>query len=631
MKSWLNFLQCMVLLCTLIVALAIADTLELPALTVQAPITAAESEGGLEISVDQSVIASQGAMSVSDALAHHPMVQLQSHSSSSAQNAIALHGFGDNASVNSLYMLDDTPFMSASLVGPDLNTLLPGAISDYTILPGSYGVLYGNQAIGGVVKLSTTIPSKPMADLAFSLGNNYQYGVSFIGSEQDDNGMGFRLGGSVYNNDHDQPHHRQQDYLMNLQWSDQSDDRSSGIRFVAYNTTIEIPASYLWGSSAEPASSTTVNTTQGYMLQGNHQRQLTDNWQWLTHLLWFDDHQTSTSLSSVSDQSSLLWKNDGVYGTRWKLGWDVNYDTYQTDNSKASYDSDEYLTSAYARYTQPLQSSLSLAVGARGAWQGIGATSSAGDSCYQHNTAVVNEESLYWKPYSHWRFFLRRDMNFRMPKGKEEVWSGDGTVHELSVQTGTAYETGFNWKQSSNAFHVGLFHLDIDNELSYTLFPLPYGEVTNLPPTRRVGVDLSTQHTWSQQWSSSYEMTWVNPTMRSGLYEGNQIPGVSAFNGGVGITYDALRQWGVVLMESYHSGFYASDDFDNTGDKMPGYWLTNARLQKQWGKMTAMLRADNIFDEHSVRYAQYYSDGTIRYYSADGFTLLVTLKINLEQ
>ena len=82
-------------------------------------------------------------------------------------------------------------------------------------------------------------------------------------------------------------------------------------------------------------------------------------------------------------------------------------------------------------------------------------------------------------------------------------------------------------------------------------------------------------------------------------------------------------------MESYHSSFYASDDFNNSGDKMPDYWLTNARWQKQWNTMTLTLRADNLFDKHYVRYGQYYSDGSIRYYAADGFMMLATMKISL--
>ncbi|MBV53341.1 MAG: hypothetical protein CL816_04660 [Coxiellaceae bacterium] len=606
-----------------------ADTLTLPDLTIEAPMATDDTQAGFEITNNQSVIASSGSQTVSSALALHPMIQTQSHSSNASQNTIALHGFGDNASVNTLLTLDGMPFISASLIGPNFNALLPGAISDYTLLPGSYGTLYGNQAIGGVVKLNTVIPSEPVADFSLSLGNHDQHGVSFVASETDDVGQAVRLGASMYNNDHDQPNSQQQDYLMNLQWSKQSDDQSSGINLIAYHTTIHLPSSQLWGSAEEPGDSSAVSTTEGYLLNAYHQRWLNADWQWLTHLLWFEDQQTCTSLSSVSDQSSVLWKNDWLYGARWKMGWDISYDTFDTDNSKASYDSDEYITSAYARYTQPISSKVSMAVGARGAWQGIGATSSTNDHLYQHNTAFVNEQSLYWKPKSAWRFFLRRDMNFRMPKGKEEVWSADGTVHELSVQTGIAYEAGFNWKCNNDAIRLAVFHLDIDNELAYTLFPLPYGEVTNLPPTRRVGIDLSAERVLSDGLSSSVEMSWVNPTIRSGEYEGNQIPGVSPFNGGVAVTYGALPRWNMTVMESYHSSFYASDDFNNTGDKMPDYWLTNARWQKQWNTTTLTLRADNLLDKHYVRYGQYYSDGSIRYYAADGFMMLATMKISL--
>lgn len=602
-----------------------AATLELPDVVVQQPEQQLDDKTGFSI----TETANQAASSVVDAIQQHPMVQVLSHSSNPAAQTIALHGFSDNASSNSLYLLDETPYVSASLVGPNLNAFLPDAISQYILLPGSYGVLYGNQAIAGVVKLATEIPHQPVAQLELSLGNMNQFGVGFIASERDDNGLGMRLGGTVYNNNHDQPDADQQDYIINLQWVDQSDNASTDVRVAAYNTTINIPAALTWGSEEQPSTSDKVNVTQGYLLQANRKQRLTDDWQWFTHVLWLDDNQTSTSLNSNSDQSSIMWKNDWLYTSRWQLGWVLNVDIYKTDNSKASYDSDEYLTSAYARYTHPLTSSLSLVTGARYAWQGIGATSSTDDSLYQHNTAFVNEESLYWQPMPEWQFFLRRDMNFRMPKGKEEVWSADGTVHQLAVQTGTAYETGFNWSQSNNTVHLGIFHLDIDNELSYTLLPLPYGEVTNLPPTRRQGIDASLDHVWSDKWSSGFELSWVNPTLRSGQYAGNQIPGVSRFNGGVRVTLKPSLQSKLSLLQSYHSGFYASDDFDNSGDKMPGYWLTGLRYQRQWQKVAMIVRADNLFDEQYVRYAQYYSDGTIKYYPADGRSILATLKFNL--
>lgn len=616
----------------LIAPVVLADTLVIPDIDVTQQTADPVGDKGFGVSFHQQDVEHSGATSVTDYLAQHSLIQVKSHSASQSQKTLSIHGFGDNAGLNTLYMIDGMPDISVSEIGPNLNTLLPGTLSQLTVLPGSYGSLYGDQAIGGVVNITTDIAPEPVADLTMSIGNHHQYGTSLLASQQGSSGWGARFGGSLMTNDHYLPHNQQQDYLMNATVSHQGDVNQSSASLIAYHTSLEMPQSQTWGAPATTTTSTTTNESQGYVMQANNDASWGDLWHWCSHVLWFDDDASSTFLSSDNTQDSIAVSNAITDHRFINAGVMVNLDQYEANNSKINDGSHEVVSTAYGRLTLPLHQDIKFHLGGRYAWQEIDATPNSGSAVDQTNHVLVNEQSVDWTPKNSWRFYLRRDTNYRLPKGKEELWTSDGSVNDLAVQTGVAYEAGLAFHNDHHEAQLGVYQLNLDNELAYSVLPLPYGELTNLPPTQRNGIDAATQWSLTPSWKTSLEMSVVDPTFRSGLYEGNQIPAVSRFHGGVGLTYQQPYQhWFITAQETYHAKQYASDDDANSEPEMPGYWLTNLNAKKTWRVVSLGASVDNVFNKHYVRYAQYQSfDGTIAYYPSDGVTVLATVIVHLD-
>jgi outer membrane cobalamin receptor len=88
------------------------------------------------------------------------IIQLSNNTGSSNQSPISIRGFGENATANSLILIDGYRFTNPNLAAPNLNAILMPDIDSIEIIPGSEGTLYGDQAVGGVLKITTKKPEK---------------------------------------------------------------------------------------------------------------------------------------------------------------------------------------------------------------------------------------------------------------------------------------------------------------------------------------------------------------------------------------------------------------------------------------------------------------------------------------
>src|SRR5690606_32598467 len=106
--------------------------------------------------IDQEQIRLSGATQVTEVLRTQAGIQIQDSDGSGGRNvAISMRGFGSNAINNTLVIVDGRKLNNATLAGPALNTVALKDIERIEIVQGSAGVLYGDQAIGGVINIVT--------------------------------------------------------------------------------------------------------------------------------------------------------------------------------------------------------------------------------------------------------------------------------------------------------------------------------------------------------------------------------------------------------------------------------------------------------------------------------------------
>lgn len=573
-------------------------------------------------------IKASGQTSISQFLRQQHLANITPAATNPDEHSISLHGFGDNASLNSLLMLDGIPITSLGLRGPSLDLLLPDNIAHITVTPGSQGVLAGSQAIGGIVNITSHTPTPtPVATAGISLGNMGQSQVHTFFSQRINPHMGLSLGAKSDHSNNDFPHFRSNNTLVNGKWNYYGTNNKLSINWIHYNRRSQLPVSLIWGQSGSTNDLNTVARRGNIAYLTNthifpNQRILH------SQLLWLNNSIRTNVLAATINQQQWLLNNQLRINPDIIGGLNLHTGTYHLHNRLKDEHATEWVTAAYTQIKHQLNHAWQAIAGLRFAKQWLNFSNATMNTQHSDNHVWVSELGIVYHANSHWQWYLRRSGNYRFANGNERMWS-TSNANTLHTQTGVAYETGIVVKQGSLNLATDAYLLNINNELSYTPDPQPFGNLVNLPPTQRLGLDLSLSEQLNPYWQLTASGNIVHATISSGLYQGKQIPGVAPVNAGIGLAF-SKGQWGLNLNENYHSDYYAVHDFTNTQTKLPPIWTTNLTIQKTYQHVRVTLAIDNLLNNHNPQYAVYqdFADH-IYYYHVNGVSVLASIDVSL--
>jgi|GEM_PF-2407894 len=126
--------------------------------------------------VDANTISEKAATSVSDLLSDLG-VMMRSTTGNPAQSTIDMRGYGESGNLNTLVLIDGRRINSPDMSGINwLNMPLVG-IDKIEVLRGSQSALYGNNAGGGVIDISTSIPEGRGSAAIISYGSWQTWGA----------------------------------------------------------------------------------------------------------------------------------------------------------------------------------------------------------------------------------------------------------------------------------------------------------------------------------------------------------------------------------------------------------------------------------------------------------------------
>jgi len=122
--------------------------------------------------IDEKMIAQSGANNLAELLRGQAGVHISDLFGDGSQATVDLRGFGPSASSNTLILVDGRRLNnSADQAAPDLSTINLEDIQQIEILQGSGGVLYGNQAVGGVINIITRKIKQDKVTAGLKLGS----------------------------------------------------------------------------------------------------------------------------------------------------------------------------------------------------------------------------------------------------------------------------------------------------------------------------------------------------------------------------------------------------------------------------------------------------------------------------
>lgn len=225
--------------------------------------------------------------------------------------------------------------------------------------------------------------------------------------------------------------------------------------------------------------------------------------------------------------------------------------------------------------------------------------------------------------------YLSFTQGFRTPNTDDlGAWYGD-----IDVQETKAYELGVKDMYKNTYISSSIFLIDTDNEIYLKKDPTDkdygkYGKNTNFDgKVRRIGGQVSLQH-YFDRLTLRENISYIQPKITSGKYDGKEFAGVPRWNANLGATYNFTDNILGNLDIYYSSKTYSTDDFANKLGKDNDYITVDTNLKYNFENgLEIYTGIRNLFDK---KYANIVTSNTQYkvYYPADGRSYYAGFKYN---
>ena len=558
----------------------------------------------------EELLRSEGSLQVRDSIGNGRFVSLSVRGMAGGQNALVL--------------VDGRRLNNADLSDPDLTTITLADVERVEILEGGAGVLFGDQAVGGVINVITR-----------------------QGGER---GGQLKLGGGSYNRT-----------LAQLAWGDTLLDDSLDYRVSAKreradgyrdetdidygNLRGELGYSYAGGRVFVEAQDTDNNfllpgalqdvqlaedrrqagsSFNDYRIDSRQYRLgidqgLGDN---LRLLMAYGNRDEEASIAgrSISFGASQTYQQRevetldprlvGTFGQwRFTLGSDLeNYDYQLAVNSAFGTSVSAHEHERRSQYLQGIYSpsdTLQISAGIRHASLDVDVDGGYFTASYD-DSVDVKQVGLSYRPTESLRIYVNRDETFRFPVADENV-DFLGNVVALDPQEGVAWDLGLDWQWRQLDGNLVVFDHALENEIGYDTSVFAN---VNFDDTKRRGatLDLAWQLVETLQMSASY--THMRAEFDGGALDGNRIPAVAEQLGKVRLAYTpaaTLSLYG----EAVYTGSLAVDMRGNA-PQVNSFTVYNLAARYQWQQLALSLRLNNIFGKEYSEYVSFF--GSSGYY-----------------
>lgn len=555
-----------------------------------------------------------GASTLPQALAQIGGVQVNSLYGAGLRANISLRGFGDNAVSNTLVLVDGRPLNNSDLGGIDWGAVPLGDVQRIEVVQGGAGVLYGDQAVGGVINIITRKPLRAGGSVTVTRGSYGEERILGTLHNRLSNGLSYALTAKQARADNYRANNTsdQHDYRARLGY-----DYAGGRVFGAFQRSHEVlglPGGLFAPQLAANPRQTThphdFADTKTSSVNLGWRQSLSDFW----NLAVDFDRRTSRGYGSLSG-SSFSQRRDYrslsprlVYatpdGAQLIFGMDLRNNRYHFKSSYGVTQSHQRLSAGYLQVGMPLPAHLRLNAGVRAAQADNHVIDSNSFSSGQNfsNVATAGDLGLSWQATQTTQFYARVAQVYRFPKVDELTDTATGSVG-LATQTGNSYEAGAKWAQGGRKLAVNVYRLNLHNEIAFDPSAGSFGANVNLDRTRRTGLRLSGAAPLARHWRLHAVYAWTDARFGSGTFDGNEVPLVSRNTLKTGLSW--LPRSGLSFTGTLRArdGSYAAGDFANALATLPGGTVVDLSSRYAWHSWVFTAHIGNLFDRHYSDYA----------------------------
>ena len=602
---------------------AVADLL-LPALMVSASRSEQPSistPAGITI-ISRQEIQKYHARNLSEILRGRGGIQLDELSSGGQRSTIDMRGFGPAAGANTLVLLNGRRLNNSSdRADPDLNSIDLQQVERIEIIQGSAGILFGNQAVGGVINIITLAPTEFTAEVLAGVGDYRGYHLRAGIGNRLDSGFVYQLSADKQQNDNYRENNWTGSRKLNLRLD--YDYRSGSIFFEQqyFHDEAELPGSLFEDELAHDRRQSAAAYTgdfsdsQSRVSRLGLRQEIDPSWQFEGELIYRDnqrDFQTSfrTFPGALSTQERSVYGFNprflGAFALRGgdlliTVGADFERTDYTLQTIFGQQALDQSVAAYYAQAVLPISPVWSATAGVRRA-QVENAIRAGGAVENLDDSVSIGSLGLVYRPNAAWRLFARADQNYRFATVDEHTNVVFDQPIGLKNQTGTSYETGIEWSGARLRLKLLAYRLDLDDEISFDSSGFFN---TNLDETRREGSILEGEWAMHTHLSLGGSFTYTDPEITAGAFTGKRIPLVSARSARLFADWDLSPGWSLLTELQYASERVLGGDFANAFPPLGGYTLANSVLSYREGPWHISLRANNLLNR------EYSSSGAV--------------------
>jgi len=571
--------------------------------------------------------------------------------------AVDMRGFGDAASSNTLILIDGRRLNNPDIGSPDLNAIALDDVERIEIVQGSAGVLFGDQAVGGVINIITRKSGALRHSVKLSAGSYNRVNLHAMTSQALDNGFNYSVSLDMRETDNYREHNESSylngfgklgyDYSSGLVFAELQyvDDELNipGALFadeVAADRTQVNPSFATDFSNAETVTAR-IGLVQEISSQWSFEGEITDREVDGTFRLSYTGGPPATADSTQNRKIQEFtprfigfipaWNN-----TMLTLGADVIDSEYELSTSFGEQFNDQLQRSVYAQAVVPVNI-LDITIGVRNASVENNLRDTGSFAVYPAGVQIdrdvtVGSFGLALNATENWRVLLRADQNYRFAKVDEflqPAYTPAFTPVLLETQEGLSLESGIEWQQGGNTAKFVVYSLRLENEIAFD--PTIFANI-NLEDTERKGFITSGSWRATERLGFSASYTYTDATVTAGTFTGKDIPLVAENAGLLSADYAMTASWQLFAELTAKSDRVFAGDFENELGRLPGYGVVNIRAEYNVMDFTFSGRINNVLNKQYSDVGQLgynpFPDASEAFYPSPELNFLLTAAWN---
>lgn len=563
-----------------------------------------------------------------------------SDNSSPKTTIVDMRGFGDTASRNVLVLVNHRRVNPVDNSGPDFLQIPIDSIERIEIIRGGASVLYGDNAVGGVINIITKkgkAGHQAIVSATYGTNDAIKTSQEFSGSHKTVdyyfNAQQFETDGHRANSQL-----RSRDYVGRIGYAP-IDPLAFDFRFNWHEDRYGLTGGLKDAALATLGPRGTANPEDYASTKDRMFALTTDFNPWPEDEMGkfvfdasFRNRDTYAVFYSFGEYATKRnidsWGLNGRYvvdriinGQRLNLVTGVDYYTDDNQISGSAGNSDNVNITkdeigVYVNGSYEVIDRLFLEAGTRYTKAYYTFDQISGTRTYQKQNPdkQVASAGLRYEYAKESNVFANVNQTFRFLTTDDWFDTFNGLNTSLNQQKGVQYQAGVKHR-FNEVMRVGMTPYWIDNRNEIFLDPAGgggFGATSNYDKTRRIGVELSNEidvKAWFQElrlqrllWQTNY--TYQHATFSAGVYKGNIIPMAPEFQGATSLTFGLSEHLDWMLQGRYIGHQFAINDINNSLPQTDPYFVMDTRLSYARDAWEVFGAIDNVLD---TRYDIYVS------------------------